>query len=92
MMYEITHRLLITAPSTNKGHKSIFSHITKDENGKDNYKESNLYFVECKVASIETNHENNNLDNVVTNIFMCFTEIDIFITVSGSGLTISGPW
>jgi hypothetical protein len=89
-MYEITHRLLIAVPSSSKGYRSVCSYSQTNKNAED--EGSTLYYVECKPELIEVTGAKTILENIVTKISMCFTHIDISITVPGIGLTISGPF
>jgi hypothetical protein len=89
-MYEITQKLFTAVPPSSKGYKSICSYSLTNKKGED--EGSTLYFVECKSELVEATGENTILENIVTKILMCFTNIDIFITVRGIGLTISGPF
>jgi hypothetical protein len=89
-MYEITQKLFIAIPPSSKGYKSIYSYSLTKKKGEN--EGSTLYFVECKPELVEATGENTILENIVTKILMCFTAMDIFITVPGIGLTISGPF
>ena len=54
--------------------------------------QSTLYFVECKSQIIENTGRSTKLSDIVTNIFMSFTNMDILISLPGDGLTMKGPW